>query len=60
LFIGYAPYKNPKIAIATRIPFGYSSSNAAEVSANVIKYYFKEKDVLNGQATKVNGGRTLD
>ncbi|SFP94290.1 penicillin-binding protein 2 [Lachnospiraceae bacterium XBB1006] len=60
LFIGYAPYKNPKLAIATRIPFGYSSSNAAEVSSNIIKYYFKEKDVIDGQATKVTGGRTLD
>lgn len=60
LFIGYAPYKHPKIAIATRIPFGYSSANAAEATANIIKHYFKEKDVLDGKATKVSGGHTLD
>ncbi len=60
LFIGYAPYKDPEIAIATRIPFGYSSSNAAETSANIIKYYFKEKKSFDGQATRVTGGRTLD
>ena len=60
LFIGYAPYKNPELAIATRIPFGYSSSNAAEVSANIIKCFFNEKKVVDGQATNVSGGRTLD
>ncbi|MCR4956305.1 MAG: peptidoglycan glycosyltransferase [Lachnospiraceae bacterium] len=60
LFIGYAPYKKPKISIATRIPFGYSSSNAAEVAADVIKYYFEEEDVLKGKASSSSSRRTLD
>ena len=60
LFIGYAPYSDPEFVIATRIPFGYSSSNAAEVSANIIKYYFDESDEVDGEATDVTGGRTLD
>lgn len=56
LFIGYAPFENPEIAIATRIAYGYTSSNAAEVSSNILKYYFKlaEKDtLLNGKAEEI-------
>lgn len=29
LFIGYAPYDDPEITIAVRMPTGYSSHNAA-------------------------------
>ncbi|MCI8483550.1 MAG: peptidoglycan glycosyltransferase [Lachnospiraceae bacterium] len=56
LFIGYAPFDNPEIAIATRIAYGYTSANAAEVSSNILKYYFKladESTLLNGQAVEV-------
>ncbi|MGN0170309.1 MAG: penicillin-binding transpeptidase domain-containing protein [Lachnospiraceae bacterium] len=60
LFVGYAPYSDPKIAVATRIPFGYSSANAAEVSANIVKYFFKEGKVVDGEAADVAGGRSLD
>ena len=60
LFIGFAPFDRPTFAIATRIPFGYSSSNAAEVSANILKYYFGIEDVDSGQATDINGEHTLD
>ncbi len=40
LFVGYAPYNEPEIAVATRIAYGYTSSNAAEVTREVYKYYF--------------------
>lgn len=53
LFIGYAPYENPEIAICTRIAFGYTSSNAAEASKNIIKYYFNVEDdeaIVDGKA----------
>ncbi len=56
LFIGYAPFENPEIAITTRIAYGYSSANAVEVSSNILKYYFKlaDKDtLLNGQAEDI-------
>ena len=56
LFIGYAPFDNPEIAITTRIAYGYTSANAAEVSGNILKYYFKlaEKDtLLDGQAEEI-------
>ncbi|MCI8494449.1 MAG: peptidoglycan glycosyltransferase [Lachnospiraceae bacterium] len=56
LFIGYAPYENPEIAITTRIAHGYTSANAAEVSSNILKYYFNladEKSLLDGQAEEI-------
>lgn len=53
LFIGYAPYEQPEISVATRIAYGYSSSNAVEVTSDIIKYYFGIEDasqLLTGQA----------
>ena len=40
LFVGYAPYENPEISIATRIAYGYTSNNAAMVSKNILSVYF--------------------
>ena len=57
LFIGYAPYDDPEIAIATRIAFGYTSHNAAEVSKDILAYYFgvsATEDLLNGEASVVS------
>lgn len=53
LFIGYAPYEQPELAVATRIAYGYSSSNAVEVTSDIFKYYFgleDEAQLLTGQA----------
>lgn len=49
LFIGFAPYDNPKISIATRIAYGYSSDYAAEASKNILLSYFGEPsdEILN-------------
>ena len=58
LFIGFAPYEDPEISIATRIAFGYTSGNAAHYAKNVLSYYFEVEDantLLDGQATSVNG-----
>lgn len=57
LFVGYAPYDDPEISIATRIAYGYTSHNAAEVARNVFSYYFKveeEDEILNGQAAEID------
>ena len=63
LFVGYAPYENPEIAIATRIAFGYTSDYAAEVSRDVISYYYglaADDELLTGTAeipeAQGNGG----
>lgn len=56
LFIGYAPYEDPQVAITTRIAYGYTSANAAEVSSNILKYYFNLADaesLLSGQAQDI-------
>ncbi len=53
LFVGYAPYADPEVSIATRIAYGYTSHNAADVSAQILKYYFKlasEEELLDGTA----------
>lgn len=65
LFVGYAPYENPKVSIATRIAYGYTSHNAAEVSKNILAYCFDLEDketLLNGQAEDINasGGGVTD
>lgn len=47
LFVCYAPYEKPKIAIATRIAYGYASDYAAQLTSGIIKYYFGLEDKDN-------------
>ena len=61
LFVCYAPYEQPEIAIATRIPFGYSSDHAAQTTRDIIKYYYglaEEEDLITGTAVTPDGGIT--
>ena len=56
LFVCYAPYENPEIAIATRIAYGYSSDYAAQTTKDVISYYFDladEEDLITGSAMQL-------
>ena len=41
LFVGFAPYENPKIAVAVVIENGYRSARAASVAADIFDYYFE-------------------
>lgn len=53
LFVSYAPYENPEIAVATRVAYGYSSDYAAQITKDVYSYYFElaEKDeIITGNA----------
>ena len=53
LFIGYAPYNDPEIAVAVRIAYGYSSLNAAVVAKDICNYYFElkpEDEIITGRA----------
>lgn len=55
LFVGYAPYENPEIAISVRIPFGYTSTYPAEVFRDIVAYYYKVsplEEILNGSMKK--------
>lgn len=59
LFVGYAPYEEPEIAITARIPYGYSSDYAAQVTKDVIAYYYglvDEEDVVTGVADELESG----
>ena len=50
LFLGYAPYDDPEIAVAVRIPYGYGSDYACRVAAQVMQCYFDSdnlSDVLS-------------
>jgi len=64
LFVGYAPYDNPEIAFACRVAFGYSSDYAAQITKDVVKYYFGLEDknvLLDGTAQDIsNVTTTLD
>ena len=58
LFVGYAPYNNPEISIATRIAYGYSSHKAAAESKNILSYYFNAEDpasLIDGVAEEASG-----
>jgi penicillin-binding protein 2 len=51
LFMGYAPFDNPEIAVAVRIAFGYSSANAASTARDFFSYAFEVED----EATLLTG-----
>jgi penicillin-binding protein 2 len=57
LFVGYAPYSDPEITIATRIAYGYTSHNAAAVARNIFSYYFQVEtldELLSANAEGAN------
>lgn len=57
LFVCFAPYNEPEIAIATRIEYGYSSDYAAETTRDVLKYYFElesDDDLITGHADRLD------
>lgn len=59
LFVCYAPYENPEIAVATRIPFGYSSDYTAQITRDIIGYYYHlddMEDVITGTADRPESG----
>ncbi|MCQ2539746.1 MAG: penicillin-binding protein [Acetatifactor sp.] len=59
LFVCYAPYEQPEISVATRIPFGYSSDYAAQATRDIIKYYYGlAEDLIDGKADHPDGGVT--
>ena len=56
LFIGFAPSDSPEVAFATRIANGYSSTYAAEVARDVMKYYYNltpEDQLITGTASSI-------
>ncbi|MCR5302777.1 MAG: penicillin-binding protein [Lachnospiraceae bacterium] len=57
VFIGFAPYDDPEITVATRIAYGYTSANAAQLSKDVLSYYFQvesAEELVNGVADEAS------
>ncbi len=57
LFVCFAPYNNPEIALAVRIANGYTSDYVSQTAKDVLKWYFKvdsENDIVTGNASQVN------
>ena len=53
LFVGYAPYEDPEIAIAIRVLNGYTSDYAAQITKDVVMYYYglaEEEEIITGTA----------
>lgn len=62
LFVCYAPYEEPEIAIATRIAYGYTSSYAARTTKDVLQYYFDlvdEDELITGVAKQMTGSTAV-
>lgn len=54
VFVCYAPYENPSIALAARIANGYTSDFVSQVAKDVLIYYFGiDDDIVNGTASTV-------
>ena len=51
LFLGFAPYEEPRLTVSVRIAYGYTSGNAAALAADIFKYYFELED----RSTLING-----
>lgn len=58
LFIGYAPYENPEIAMAVRVANGYTSDYTAQIAKDIVKYYYNlaDEDEIAGTASELSGG----
>lgn len=50
LFVGYAPYENPEIALAVRIANGYSSDYAAQIGKQVLAAYYNTEEEENDES----------
>ena len=56
LFISYAPYSNPDIAVTVQIPFSYSSGNSARLARRIYDYYYGVTDlpsIINSDASNI-------
>ncbi|KSV59941.1 penicillin-binding transpeptidase domain-containing protein [Acetivibrio ethanolgignens] len=55
LFVSFAPYEEPKIAVTVTIPNGYTSTNAATTARDIYKYYFKDTSSNDDDNVSVSG-----
>ena len=56
LFVGFAPANKPEIAVGVRIANGYSSSYAAELGRDIVRYKYNltdKKNLVTGSAANL-------
>ena len=51
---------NKNLAVATRIAFGYVATNAAEATSDILRYYFDNENVVDGEADTGIGQEIFD
>jgi len=50
LYVGFAPYEDPELAVVCVIPYGYTSGNVADALRDVVAYYL-DKPLYNALDT---------
>ena len=63
VFVAFAPYQNPEIALSVLIPNGESSGYTAEVIRDMVKYYYgltTDEELYGGVASIPTSGITND
>lgn len=62
LFVGYTSGTDKNIAVATRIPNGYTSDYAAQITEKVMEYYYgiSSLDTLTGSGSGLAGSASDD
>ncbi len=63
LFVGFAQSSDPEVAFAIRIANGYSSTYAAEVGRDIMKYYYETapvEEIITGEAAEISSSTSGD
>ncbi len=62
VFIAFAldDENDKNLAVATRIAFGYAATNAAEATSDILRYYFDNENVVDGEADTGIGQEIFD
>ncbi|NBI90356.1 penicillin-binding protein [Lachnospiraceae bacterium] len=63
VFVCYAPYEDPEIAMAVRVANGYTSDYSAQIAKDVVKYYYNladEEEIANEAKKLAEGSLNAD
>lgn len=52
IFVAFAPYENPEIAISIVVEHGGSGTSVAEIAAEIFRYYFSARDAMDTPAVE--------
>ena len=52
IFVAFAPYENPEIAISIVVEHGGSGTSVAEIAAEIFSYYFSARDAMDTPAVE--------